>query len=432
MQTSAEVPAHTVIRPERIARRLRYKESREINMSTWIRRAAALGAAVLIQLYGAAAYYAWQLPDSYYVETGNQLQMDTALHIAAVPTAKEVQAAGHAPDAETAALRLFGVIPIKDVEIQEIDTPLLVPCGQPFGIQLRMGGAMVVGLDEVETDSGARCPAQEAGIQTGDLIQSIDGTAIDSNQSLSSAIAASAGAAVSVTLRRGEETRTCTLTPAYAADGHCYEAGIWVRDSSAGIGTMTFYDPDSGSFGGLGHPICDTDTGDILPLDSGEAGPVEIFQVTKGTAGNPGMLQGRFTEDAPLGKLLCNNRCGIFGTLYHAPTDAAPVPMGLKQDITTGPAQILCTVSGSEPEAYDIVIEEIDYSGTDSTRNMTICVTDPALLEITGGIVQGMSGSPILQDSKLIGAVTHVFVDDPTRGYGIFCENMVRYGLCGS
>lgn len=205
-----------------------------------------------------------------------------------------------------------------------------------------------------------------------------------------------------------------------------------MRDSSAGIGTMTFYDPDSGSFGGLGHPICDTDTGDILPLDSGEAGPVEIFQVTKGTAGNPGMLQGRFTEDAPLGKLLCNNRCGIFGTLYHAPTDAAPVPMGLKQDITTGPAQILCTVSGSEPEAYDIVIEEIDYSGTDSTRNMTICVTDPTLLEITGGIVQGMSGSPILQDGKLIGAVTHVFVDDPTRGYGIFCENMVRYGLCGS
>lgn len=402
-------------------------------MIKWIRRTAALSAAMVLQLYGATLYYAWQLPDNYYIQTGSQLEVDTALHISAVPSAHTVQAAADsAPGTETAALRLFGLIPIKEVEVQEIDTPMLVPCGQPFGIKLRMDGAMVVGMERVETASGDRCPAQEAGIQTGDLIQSIDGLAVDSNQSLQNAIASSGGDAVTVTLTRGEETRTCTLTPAFAVDDNRYEAGIWVRDSSAGIGTITFYDPVSSSFGGLGHPICDADTGDILPLGTGEAGSVTISQVIKGTSGSPGMLQGSFSEEAPLGELLCNNRCGVFGKLYHNPSAEEALPMALKQEIETGPAQILCTVDGTTPQAYDVVLEEIDYSGTDSTRNMTICVTDPALLEITGGIVQGMSGSPILQNGKLVGAVTHVFVDDPTRGYGIFCENMVRYGLCGS
>ena len=207
---------------------------------------------------------------------------------------------------------------------------------------------------------------------------------------------------------------------------------MWVRDSSAGIGTITFYEPESGSFGGLGHPVCDADTGGILPLGSGEAGAVTISRAVRGTPGNAGMLQGSFTKEPPLGELLCNNRCGVFGTLYRCPSPEDAVPMGLKQEIETGPAQILCTVSGDTPRKYDIVIEKIDYTGTDNTRNMTVCITDPALLEATGGIVQGMSGSPILQNGRLVGAVTHVFLDDPTRGYAIFCENMVRYGLCGS
>lgn len=399
----------------------------------WIRRSAAIAAALLIQLYSTTAYYAWYLPDSYYVETGGTLQVDTVLHISAAPTDHAVQAVTDSNAVtETAALRLFGMIPIKTVEIQEIDTPLLVPCGQPFGIKLRMDGAMVVGMDRIPTSSGERCPAQEAGIQTGDLIRSVDGIPIDSNQTLQETISASGGQTVSVTLLREEEIYQCTLTPAFSAIDHCYEAGVWVRDSSAGVGTITFYDPETGSFGGLGHPICDADTGGILPLGSGEASAVTISAVEKGVAGSPGMLQGSFTNEAPLGKLLCNNRCGVFGTLYHSPTDAQAIPMAFKQEINPGAAQILSTVSGETPQMYDVVLEDIDYSGTDSTRNMTIHVTDPALLEETGGIVQGMSGSPILQDGKLVGAVTHVFVDDPTRGYGIFCENMVRYGLSGS
>ena len=159
-------------------------------MIRWIKRTAVLGAAVLLQLYSAAAYYAWQLPDNYYVQTGSQLEVDTALHISAVPTAHTVQAAAaSARTAETTSLRLFGVIPVKEVEVQEIDTPMLVPCGEPFGIKLRMDGAMVVGMERVDTPEGRRCPAQEAGIQTGDLIRSVDGQVIDSNQALQDAIA---------------------------------------------------------------------------------------------------------------------------------------------------------------------------------------------------------------------------------------------------
>lgn len=403
-------------------------------MIQWIRRTAAAGAAVLLSIYGAAAYYAWQLPDSYYIQTNGELQVDTTLHISAAPSDHTaIQAVTDSTSGtETASLRLFGMIPIKEVEIQEIDRPMLIPCGHAFGIKLRMEGAMVVGMDSVETASGERCPAQEAGLQAGDLIQEVNGQAVNSNQSLQNAIAASDGNAVSVTYVRGEETCTCTLSPAFAADDKRYEAGVWVRDSSAGIGTITFYDPESGGFGGLGHPICDTDTGDILPLGSGEAVSAVISQVIRGTAGNPGMLQGSFQEESPMGELLCNNRCGVFGTLYKNPSQENAIPMAFKQEIKTGEAQILCTVDGDTPQAYDVMLEEIDYSGTDSTKNMTVRVTDPELLERTGGIVQGMSGSPILQNGMLAGAVTHVFVDDPTCGYAIFCENMVRYGLCGS
>lgn len=228
-------------------------------MIRWIKRTAVLGAAVLLQLYGAAAYYAWQLPDNYYVQTGSQLEVDTALHISAVPTAHTVQAAAaSARTAETTSLRLFGVIPVKEVEVQEIDTPMLVPCGEPFGIKLRMDGAMVVGMERVDTPEGRRCPAQEAGIQTGDLIRSVNGQVIDSNQSLQDAIADSDGVPVTVTLERGEETCTVTLTPAYAAADNRYEAGIWVRDSSAGIGTITFYEPGNRRFrrSGASHLRC--------------------------------------------------------------------------------------------------------------------------------------------------------------------------------
>ena len=295
----------------------------------------------------------------------------------------------------------------------------MIPLGKAVGIKLFADGALVVSLEGSDT------------LKVGDLLLKVNDTRVQSTEQLQALLQKNGSMPVSMQVRRGERLVTFTDTPQCGSDG-VYRLGAWIRDSMAGIGTVTYFDENARTFSGLGHPICDADTGDILPFGSGEAAAVTISQVVKGVSGSPGMLQGSFSDETSLGELICNNRCGVFGTLYHNPSAEDAVPMALKQEIETGPAQILCTVSGDTPKAYDVMLEEIDYSGTDSTRNMTVCVTDPELLEITGGIVQGMSGSPILQNGRLVGAVTHVFVDDPTRGYGIFCENMVRYGLSGS
>ena len=197
-----------------------------------------------------------------------------------------------------------------------------------------------------------------------------------------------------------------------------------MRDSSAGIGTITYYDPQTAQFGGLGHPICDVDTGEIMPLLSGQVVKVVINDVVKGTSGDPGELKGSFASSKDSGTITSNDETGVFGTLYSNPSQNAALPVALKQEITEGAAKIYTTVSGTTPQEYDIEIEKIDISDTGKTKNMIIKVTDPNLLEKTGGIVQGMSGSPIIQNGKLVGAVTHVLVNDPQRGYGIFIENM--------
>ena len=197
---------------------------------------------------------------------------------------------------------------------------------------------------------------------------------------------------------------------------------------AAGIGTVTFYEPNTNRFGGLGHPVCDSDTGEIIPVSSGDVADVEITKVVKGYSGSPGELHGTFKSDMSSGTIYFNNKYGIFGEMFKPVDSSGGIPMGLKQEIETGPATIYTTIDGNGPQEYDINIEKIDYKNS-GTKNMTIKITDKELLEKTGGIVQGMSGSPIIQNGKLIGAVTHVFVSDPTRGYAIFCENMYESGI---
>ena len=204
-----------------------------------------------------------------------------------------------------------------------------------------------------------------------------------------------------------------------------------MRDSIAGIGTMTFINKDTGGFAGLGHPVCDTDTGEIIPIQSGEAVPVEITGARKGSVGKPGELRGRFTRSPFLGVLERNCESGIYGrlsdeALSELAEGAGEYRLGYRQEIKTGSAEIYTTVNGSVPRSYSAEIESIDYNGSETTKNMVIHITDPDLISETGGIVQGMSGSPIIQDGRLIGAVTHVFVSDPTRGYAIFAENMLE------
>ncbi|MDE5738420.1 MAG: SpoIVB peptidase, partial [Oscillospiraceae bacterium] len=213
--------------------------------------------------------------------------------------------------------------------------------------------------------------------------------------------------------------------PKYSVMEQCWQTGLWVRDSTAGIGTLTYYEPSSKCFGGLGHPICDADTGELIPLGSGVADTVTINGAIKGQAGSAGQLQGYFSAQEPIGTLDYNGKCGVFGHLENFPSDAQAIPLALKQEITLGEAVILTTVQGNEPKAYSVEITALDY--TDDTQNMIIEVTDEELLNYTGGIVQGMSGSPIIQNGKLVGAVTHVFVSQPSMGYGIFAENMYEY-----
>jgi len=257
------------------------------------------------------------------------------------------------------------------------------------------------------------------------VICRINGREISTNEEVEEAIKNSGGGALVLEICRKNVVFETTLTPALSRSDGSWRGGLWVRDSSAGIGTMTFYDPESGLFGGLGHPVCDVDTGDILPLAQGEIVDVEITGVTEGLPGALGQLRGSFLHKEASGVLLSNTQAGVSGQLYRAPAGEA-MPIALRQEVKAGRAEILATVEGSTPQRYAVIIEKVNLSDENPTRNLTLRITDETLLRATGGIVQGMSGSPIIQNGKLIGAVTHVLVNDPTRGYGIFIENMLE------
>ncbi len=374
---------------------------------------AALSAILCAHPMCSAFYYAGHLPDSYYVHHGETLEV---CHCIAEVPAKTVSAA---------KLKLFGIFPVKEVSVQPLEEVMLVPCGQPFGVRMLMDGVMVIGFGEVEARTGGCCPAATAGIQEGDIITEINHKSLISAEDFREQVSVSDGSPLHLTVERENASIELTLQPEYSVSADCWQTGIWVRDSTAGIGTMTYYDPSDGSFGGLGHPICDPDTEEIIPLGSGTADSVVISGAVRGQPGNPGQLQGYFSAQPPIGTLDSNQASGIFGHLEEPINTVPAVPMALKQEITLGEAVILTTVQGSEPRPYTARITAIDYS--DETQNMIIEITDEALLSCTGGIVQGMSGSPILQNGKLIGAVTHVFVSDPSTGYAIFAESMYHH-----
>jgi stage IV sporulation protein B len=364
-------------------------------------------------------FYAVRLPDEYRIRRGTELCITSTVPIRAVPVPTAARTAQYSSGPQTASLRLLGLFPIKTVRTQPTDTVMLVPSGRPFGVRMLMGGVMVVGFGEVATGKGHSCPAAEAGLVVGDIIVKANATAVRSTADFREA--AADGGTMALTVMRGSTLQEMTLTPVYSVTAGRLQTGLWVRDSAAGIGTLTYYDPASGRFGGLGHPVCDPDTGERIPLACGEASAVTVSGVVKGQPGIPGQLQGYFAADAPIGTLACNAGAGIFGTLSEIPEGQA-VPMALQQEVETGSAVILSTIDDSGPQAYTVEILSLDYRS--DTQNMIVRITDERLLERAGGIVQGMSGSPILQNGKLVGAVTHVFVSDPSQGYGIFAENM--------
>ncbi len=364
------------------------------------------------------------LPDRFYLTEGEQFDMssDYGLSQTVKTVEKGIPLTGGPGESYQVDLRLFGAIAVKNVQVQVVPKQYVIPGGFPFGIKMFTDGVMVVGISDLLTPQGKANPAQEAGIHMGDVILQINGQTVLSNEDVAEIIGASAGRPVTLVMKRKEDVFPLQLKPVLGEDG-TYKAGIWVRDSSAGIGTMTFLDPATNTFGGLGHGVCDVDTGEILPLSSGEIVEVSITGVEKGKSGQPGELKGSFGRQT-IGTLGINGETGVFGRMQTNMITGDPVPLAMRQEVKEGPAVLYTTLEGTEPQEYAIEIERVYFGDGNPTKNMIIRITDPRLLAETGGIVQGMSGSPILQNGKLVGAVTHVFVNDPTKGYAIFAENM--------
>lgn len=302
--------------------------------------------------------------------------------------------------------------------VSAAETKELIVAGTPFGVKIQTEGVIVVGLPN---ESG---PALAAGLKRGDVITAINGEPIKSAEEFSEKIKTSGGNALTVDCKNGAEQRTVTVTPVTDESGE-YKIGVWVKDSAAGIGTITFIDPETMTFAGLGHGICDGTGGEPIPFAFGSAEDVTLTGIVMGKVGAPGELRGSFVGHK-MGKLLKNDITGVYGVLVEIPEalKAEKYPVCKSSDIKEGKAHIYATVDGEGRKQYEIEIFGIEKEGKD--RNFSVRITDEALLAKTGGIVQGMSGSPIIQDGKLIGAVTHVLVNDPTRGYGIFIENMLE------
>ncbi len=320
--------------------------------------------------------------------------------------------------------RLLGVFPVKEVSVIQTEQRYVNVSGKPFGIKMFCDGVMVVGFSDILTRAGYRNPAKTAGIKAGDVITHINDIQMHTNEDVEKVIERYGTSPLKVTFLRDEVKHTVLLLAAIDSATGNLRTGMWVRDSGAGIGTMTFFDTVTGYFAGLGHGIKDVDTQKELRLLSGEIVPVKITGIVKSRNGSAGQLKGSFTTTIASGKLLYNGASGVYGKAYAMDKDNI-MPVANPAAIKTGPAYILTTINGSVPRMYKVDIEKVNLTADDNNKNMVIRITDTRLLTLTGGIVAGMSGSPIIQDGQLVGAVTHVFVNNVERGYGIFARNMI-------
>ena len=326
-------------------------------------------------------------------------------------------------------LKLFGWIQLKDIQVNVVDTKYAIPCGTPIGIYLKSDGIMVIGTGDVTKKDGMVVEPAFGILQSGDYIEAINGTPLKDKEALMSELSKIGPSDAALKVRRNGETIDVKMNPTEAEDG-TYKLGVWVRDDTQGIGTMTYVDMN-GQFGALGHGISDSDTGNVVQITDGALYETAILGIEKGTFGKPGVMSGiiYYGPGSTLGTISSNTEEGIFGSVnerFKQSLAQDAIPIGYRQDVKKGIAHIRSDVSGKVRD-YEIEIQRVDYSTTHKSKGMVIKVTDPDLLALTGGIVQGMSGSPIIQDGKLIGAVTHVFIQDSTRGYGIFIENMINH-----
>lgn len=305
----------------------------------------------------------------------------------------------------------------------------LIPVGRAAGIKLHADGVMIASVDPVTTAVGQVSPAEAAGLQPGDVILTVGGQPVDTNDGLQQQIAAAGDKPLTLHIRRDGKEQDVTVTPVKDTSG-VYRMGVMIRDGMAGIGTITYVDPQTGAYGSLGHGICDGESGVLVPLAEGSLMEASVAGVQRGAAGAPGALQGEFNLQQDMGTVDKNTDTGIFGVLtdntYYK--DGKPLPVAQAGEVKTGPCEIWSNVEGETVSHYTAEIVKVYGPGGETDRSMVIHVTDDKLLQKTGGIVQGMSGSPVVQDGKLVGAVTHVLVNDPTRGYAVEIEKMLEAG----
>lgn len=331
----------------------------------------------------------------------------------------------------TVQVNLLNIIPVKRTNIKSVKRKYIVLGGEIFGIKLYTDGVLVVDEDYVESENGKINPAYESGIRVGDLIKTVNGESVYTNKKLSQLIENSNGKPIKMTVVRGDQTLDIIFSSAKEKSTGKYKAGLWVRDSTAGIGTVTFYNPENKCFGGLGHAICDVDTGEVMPMINGEMADAYVNGFYKSSGGSVGELCGVFTGKGK-GDLCVNCQIGIYGYVDSLPQKEKTIPVALNSEIKVGEAEVICTVDKSGPKSYKIEITKVlkKNNNNEVNKDMVIKITDNELLSKTGGILQGMSGSPIVQNGMLVGAVTHVFVNDPTQGYAVSADKMLEISTC--
>lgn len=388
-------------------------------------RLVRMGLVYLLVAAAAALGWLWHaLPGEICLEPGQTLQLPRFAWVEPLRgRGSRNVASTRAVGSYQVTLALGGWLPVRTIRAVVTERPTVTVCGTPFGVKMFSEGALVVGFSDVNTAAGPENPAKAAGLRLGDRVIRIGSTATEDNDAVKQALEAAQGSAVEVVYVRSGEQRQTSLTPVWDASSAQWRAGMWVRDSSAGVGTLTFADEEKGVFAGLGHPISDSDTGESIALRSGEIVPCQITGCSKGTAGSPGELKGRFLSAHAIGTIRINGENGVYGST-RAQFAGQKMEVAFAQEVEAGDAEIWTTTSGETPRAYRVKIEKI--SDADPRRNMVLRVVDRELLAQTGGIVQGMSGSPVVQNGRLVGAVTHVLVNDPTRGYGIFAQTMLE------
>ena len=374
------------------------------------------------------------LPSSYIIMQGENLNIFTLLGLYIKPKVnyQTMQTASNINKTKVNELgkidfdlSFFNIFKLKEINVNVISKTKVIPMGNAIGMKLYTDGVLVVGMSEIE----GKKPYENSGIKEGDRIVQIDKKAIDNTEDLMEAVNKCSGKEISVKYIRDNTTITTSIKP-IKNSGNQYKIGLWVRDAAAGVGTLTFYEPSSGMFGTLGHGILDVDTSELIKIANGELVTTNILNITKGKKGDPGEIRGTIESGHTIGNIDKNTSFGVFGTLNKTPyiniQNNDEIEVALREEIKIEDAQIICELENGKREKYNIKIQKVFLNNNIDINSMLIKITDEKLLEKTGGIIQGMSGAPIIQNGKFIGAVTHVLVNDPTIGYGVFADIMIK------